>query len=266
MAPLGVSRQVILAGGKRSGLSASTAGESAQQILEDFPNSTDGVYWIDLPTVGPTQVYCIMDSNHNNGGWMMALKATRGTTFGYNSSYWTTNNTLNPTALNRNDGDAKFNVYNYFPAVDLLAIFPDIGQGGSYSYGGDWVWLENGIYNGAQSSTTTTLLNLFSGPEYFIQDAKQFSGYGNAWSSQSDVRFYGYNYRSNNDTKSRWGFGWNENGGGLWPNGDEGSNDVGGGIGMRYRGSYNYSAGDVIGCCQDSSGINRSARVEIYVR
>ena len=56
MAPLGVSRQVILAGGKKSGLSAASAGESAEQILEDLPNSTDGVYWIDLPTVGPTQV------------------------------------------------------------------------------------------------------------------------------------------------------------------------------------------------------------------
>jgi hypothetical protein len=28
----------------------------------------------------------------------------------------------------------------------------------------------------------------------------------------------------------------------------------------------NFSAGDKINCCQDSTGINRSARVEVYVR
>ena len=266
MAPLGVSRGILLGAGK-DGLSAAKAGESAQQIKQDYPASPDGVYWIDLPTVGPTQTYCIMDSNHQGGGWMMAMKATRGTTFGYNSSYWTNTSTLNAsTELDRSDSDAKFEVFNYFPANGLLAIFPDIGQGGSYSYDGKWTWYEQYIYNSPNQANTTTLRNLFSSGEYFIQDAKQFSGYGNAWSSQSDVRFYGYNYSSNNDTRTRWGFGWNENGGGLWPNGNESSNDVGGGIGMRYRGGYNYSAGDVIGCCQDSSGINRSARVEIYVR
>src|SRR5210317_2145710 len=228
MAPLGVARPVIYSGAGRDGSTAAKAGDSAEQILTDYPSSQDGVYFINLPTVGATPVYCIMDTNHDGGGWMMALKGTRGTTFGYNANYWTTNNTLNSGATNRSNGDAKFDTFNYYPA--------------------------------------TNLLDLFQGGEYFIQDAKQFSGYGNAWSSQRDVRFYGYNYTSNNDTRSRWGFGWNENGGGLWPGGNESSNDVGGGIGMRYRGGYNYSAGDVIGCCQDSSGINRSARVEIYVK
>jgi hypothetical protein len=51
------------------------------------------------------------------------------------------------------------------------------------------------------------------------------------------------------------------------PTGIEGSGDVGGGIGMNYRnGTSLYSAGDYIGCCQDTTGINRQARVEIYVR
>ena len=265
--PIGFPRSVLLRPGGRDGLSPAKAGESAEQIKADYPSSPDGVYYIDLPTSGPTRTYCIMDSNHDGGGWMMALKATRGTTFGWAANYWTTNNTLNPiTELDRSDSDAKFQVFNEFEALHLLAVFPDIGAGGSYNYDGKWTWLQKPIYGGA-STTRTSLLDLFSGPnDYFLGDAKQFSGYGNAWSSQRDVRFYGYNYVSNNNTLSRWGFGWNENGGGLWPGGNESSNDVGGGIGMRYRGSYNYSAGDVIGCCQDSTGINRSARVEIYVR
>jgi hypothetical protein len=44
-----------------------------------------------------------------------------------------------------------------------------------------------------------------------------------------------------------------------------GSDDVSGGIGMDSR-YGNFSGGDLIGCCQDTTGINRSARVEVYIR
>ena len=103
-------------------------------------------------------------------------------------------------------------------------------------------------------------------------DAKLYSGWASGvFSSQTDVRFYGFNYYNNQSpfTRTRWGFGWNENGGGLFPNGDMNSDDVIGGIGLQGNQQNlgaTYSAGDYIGCCQDSSGINRSARVEVYVR
>jgi len=238
---------------------------SAQVIKAAGDDDGDGVYFIDLPTVGSTPVYCIMDEAYDGGGWMMALKATRGTTFDYDSSYWTNNNTLNTNSLDQSDTDAKFEVFNHYQASDLLARFPDIGNGGSLSVG-NWTWLENNFPQYINESTST-LLNLFNtANRTFIGDAKQFSGYGSAWSSQTDVRFYGFNYvdRANNSFQ-RWGFGWNENGGGLFPNGNEQSADVAGGIGFEFRG-LRYSAGDRIECCQDSSGINRSARVEIYTR
>jgi hypothetical protein len=44
-----------------------------------------------------------------------------------------------------------------------------------------------------------------------------------------------------------------------------GSCDVSGGIGMDSR-YGNFSGGDLIGCCNDTTGINRSARVEVYIR
>ena len=47
------------------------------------------------------------------------------------------------------------------------------------------------------------------------------------------------------------------------------SDDVAGGIGMnglQQNTGLKYSAGDAIGCCQDNTGINRSARVQIYIR
>lgn len=242
------------------GTTSDKAAPSALYIKQNFPASTDGVYWINLPTVGPTQIYCIMDSAYDGGGWMMMMKATRGTTFQYSSSYWTTNNTLNPTQTNTNDGDAKFDVMNYFPAKDMMARFPDIGSGGSIAGRGMWIWLQNNFYRGARIVPITFWNSV---DEWFIQDAKTYSGWANGvWSSQADIRFYGYNWTDN--VSMRWGFGWNENGGGLYPNGAMGSDDVSGGIGM--GGFGNYSAGDWINCCNDTTGINRSARVEVYVR
>ena len=50
--------------------------------------------------------------------------------------------------------------------------------------------------------------------------------------------FYGFNYTNASSTASvRWGFGWNENGGGLYPNGEQTSNERFG----RNRNSLDYS-------------------------
>jgi hypothetical protein len=224
-----------------------------------------------------------MDSNIDGGGWMMAMKATRGTTFNFNSIYWEGLNTLNPTQTNRNDGDAKFNVFNYSSAKDILALWPDIGQGGSLSRAGyPWIWLQNNMNGGTRQSLRSFFSTVglrsgqamnFGGRGLFIRDAKTFNGWApGVFSSQVDIRFYGFNYENNGtyglNARVRWGFGWNENSEGLYPSsqgGAPGSNDVSGGIGMDSS-FQNFSAGDWINCCQDNTGINRSARLEIYVR
>ena len=260
----------------KDGLTAANASTSAYQIKQDFPSSPDGVYWINLPTVGAKQVYCIMNSVVDGGGWMLAMKSTTGTTFSYSSTYWTAVNTLNPNDVTRNNADAKYDVMNYFQAKDMMALWPDIASNyGSSVTGGsinlssiynNWCWLQNNILGG----TRVTPISFFAtsaGTNKFISDALTFAGKGTVFSTQTDVRFYGFNYVANNNANFsvRWGFGWNENGGGLYPGGNQDSNDVSGGIGMG-GGFGNYSAGDKINCCQNSNGINRSARVEIYIR
>lgn len=259
----------------RDGTTAARAAPSAKYIQTAFNNITDGVYWINLPIVGPTQVFCIMSNTINGGGWMMMMKATTGTTFNYASTYWTAVNTLNTSAVNRNNGDAKFDVMNYFFAKDIMALFPDIASNyGSSTTGGsvnlsssynNWCWLQNNFNNGIR----ITPIQFFSRADrLFFGDANTFAGKGTAFSSQTDVRFYGFNYVNASSTaRVRWGFGWNENGGGLYPGGEQTSNDVSGGIGMSglFNTNINYSAGDQYSCC-GVQGINRSARVEIYVR
>jgi hypothetical protein len=251
----------------KDGSTQEQAAESARAILALNPSAPDGVYWINLPTAGPTRTYCLMNSSFYGGGWMLTLKATRGTTFNYDANYWTTANTLNPAETNRNDGDAKFNAFNYFQGQDIMATWPDIGSGGSIGGLGNWIWVEAG-YPLNINQTKSTLLSLFTyGNRIFIKDSKTFKGWASGvFSSQVDVRFYGFNYVNNPGFgKVRWGFGWNENGGGLYPGGNMDSDDVSGGIGMSSN-FGNYSAGDRINCCQDTTGINRTARVELWVR
>ena len=244
----------------------------------------DDMYWITLPTIGAKPVYCIMNSAIDGGGWMMGLKAVAGsTTFNFSSAHWTAITTLNPTLPNRSASEAKFDVMNYFPAKDLMALWPDIpanyggGNGGSLNLKGTynaWCWLQNKFNLQAKpvgGNDTIVPIKFFAddAPKYVCQ-GKQFSGWGTPFSSQAGHQWFGFNYKSDcpwqphpwpnysNGNRSRIGFGFNNEG-------DSCTNDLTSGIGL---GNYwrNWSAGDVVNCCQDRTGINRSARVELYFR
>ena len=280
----------------KDGSSSANAADSAFAIKKLNPNALDGVYWINLPTVGPVQTYCLMDSKWNGGGWMLAMKAnSTGTTFNYDSSYWTANNTLNATDLTRNAADAKYDVMNQFPAKDLLAVWPTLGPGGSIPETVTWNWLEKNFNGGLRQNLISFFVSPsglsyysgYGGSGYFVRDAKEFDGFGRGvWSSQVDIRFYGFNYRSyqngpffQNKLRVRWGFGWNENYENKWPctytaNGPDaantantylGSNDVTAGIGLDTA-AANISAGDIVFCCADQVGANTQLRVELFVR
>jgi len=249
-----------------TGLVQEFPGENANTIRKISGTEANGIYWINLPTVGPTQVYCIMEPTIDGGGWMMAMKATTGTTFNYDSNYWTTANTLNPTDNTINNGDAKFNTMNYFQSKDILALWPDIpsnynsGTGGNLnllSTYNNWCWLKNN-YN---SGTRQTLINFFSTASNLSFGTAKGVERGTAFSSQAGNSFYGANFTSYANMKLRWGLSWNNEY-------DWGTNDVIGGIGMycSWGSLQSLSAGDQIGCCQDQTGINRSARVEVYIR
>lgn len=244
-----------------AGLTQETAAKSAVEILHSNPFASDGVYWIDLPIAGPTQTYCVMNKDWDGGGWMLAMKCTRGNTFSYAANYWTTANTLNPTALNLNDGDAKFNVFNYFEAKDIMSRHPDVGSGGSVANNiGGWTCNEPDFYRGRR----VTMLEFFrDGPtDYYLRqdgDVVAWPGHGNngPWSAQGGWRRYGFNIASGG-RQARWGFSWNNE---TTP----GSNDVDTAIwGMGSR--QNYSCGDYITCCQTYTGANRSMRAEMWIR
>ena len=238
------------------GSTSARAAPSALYIKNHTGTNVNGIYWINLPIVGPTQIYCIMDSAVDGGGWMMAMKATRGTTFFYDSSHWTQNTTLNPTDTTRNDGDAKFNTMNHFKCKDMLALWPDIQvAGGSLTLStyNNWCWMKNNFNGGVKQ----TLINFFgTGIANFSFGAAKGPERGYIFSSQAGFSFYGINFTVLAAFRVRWGFAWNNEF-------DWNSNDVSGGIGMAIGG---YSAGDFVSCCADQGGMQRTARVEMYIR
>jgi len=224
----------------------------------------DRSYYINLAGTA-TQTYCLMDSKWDGGGWMMLMKATRGTTFQYSSAYWTDNTTtLNTGSTDRTDADAKFAVMNNKPVKDMMALWPDVGAtGGSMSQTTAWSWLINNYYYGGQQVTP---IFGFSGnysreaTTHFLNTSNptSFAGYSSSiWSSQPGAYRHvigGGNYLGANQTV-RWGFLWNNEG-------DFASIDVTGGIGMSHG---SYSGGDYYGCC-GTQALNRTMRFEMYGR
>jgi hypothetical protein len=248
----------------RDGSSPEKAVYSAKQLVQYYPELDDGVYWITLPMVGPKQVYCILNTDCAGGGWMLAMKGTQGTTFNFDSNYWTTTNTLNPSETNRNDGDAKFDTFNYFRSDDWLAIFPDVTEGGDVSGGyGGWTWVENNAV-GTKSvrefyDSPTQITKLSNGVGYPATNptptaSSKFNS--SIWSSQSGFQWYGINYTTYSPKSVRWGFAWNNEA-------NQASNDVTGGIGLKYA---SYSAGNAFNCCNEGAAEYRSMRFEWYVR
>ena len=144
------------------GISSSYPATNAAQVLTYYPTAPDGVYWI---TCGgtPTQIYCIMNSIYNGGGWMLLMKGSQGTTFGYSSTYWTdSTSTLNTSSTNMTNADAKFAAFNSVTLNDVMALWPDVGiTGGSIPSTPYWTWHVNNWYstNFPTMTADTTVIN-----------------------------------------------------------------------------------------------------------
>jgi hypothetical protein len=128
-----------------AGQTQANPGTSAAAIKAVTGTTTDGFYWINLPTVGSTYVYC--DMNTNGGGWMLAAKVYNNTTKfnGYSSTDWTTIGTFNADQLPTFAGHIKTDVYNYWLPTTGLRL-----SGGTVG---------NNLYESWTGQSVVTLLN-----------------------------------------------------------------------------------------------------------
>jgi hypothetical protein len=126
-----------------------------KQGIEKRPVYKDGYYWISIPDVGSSYIYCIMDTNYFGGCWMLAMRSVYGSkNFYYDSPHFKSETTLNDDVKYINDNfkdilkneeqlaissigdqiykkepdapnkfDAKFHTFNKSRATEWMAIF-----------------------------------------------------------------------------------------------------------------------------------------------
>ena len=123
------------------------------------------------------------------------------------------------------------------------------------------------ILTGLSSANSRTVANDASGNGPSESSSSfTFSGWNaNIWSTEGGIAAHvmggGSHLPSNSGAYARWGFIFNNET--NWQ-----SIDVFGGIGMGFNGTwtYNVSAGDYIGCCANTSGLNRTMAVHLFGR
>jgi hypothetical protein len=94
--------------GVADGSSFNAAASSASSIKELTGTTVDGIYWINLPVLGPTQVYC--DMNTDGGGWMMMAYA--GSVSGVGNSSHIVFHTIGTIATSRSYGQTSFSRFD----------------------------------------------------------------------------------------------------------------------------------------------------------
>ena len=143
---------------ERDGLSPNTASTSAYQIKQDYPNSTDGFYWIKNSNIkGGVPVKIYADMTTDGGGWTLILKNSSNA--GWTYAYAFEKNTENPFTTNADVISGSTANYSIVGWADYIKKSPSgfqymIDATNRRSYGG--IWTANGNYSFVKTDNTQT--------------------------------------------------------------------------------------------------------------
>jgi hypothetical protein len=113
------------------GAGSTCPGFSCLDILNQDSSSVDDVYWIDPVGNGAYEAYCDM----SNGGWTLIMKSMADNSdLIYDSSVWTTTNTLNETDFDFTGSvNSKYESYNDLPFNEVRIDMNGIGRDFEFS-------------------------------------------------------------------------------------------------------------------------------------
>lgn len=147
---------------EKDGLSPNTASSSAYQIKQDYPNSTDGFYWIKNANINggaPFKIYA--DMTTASGGWTLILK--NSTSAGWNYANAILLNAQIPYTSNAEVISTGTSNYSIVGWADYIKRSPSgfqymIDANARRSYGG--IWTANGTYSFTKGDNTQTDITL----------------------------------------------------------------------------------------------------------
>jgi alpha-tubulin suppressor-like RCC1 family protein len=121
---------------ERLGGSSSNPGRSCLDILDADESTGDGRYWIDPLNNGSAyEVYCVMDSAYDGGGWTLAAVSSddgQDTWTWNNRAYWDTDTTTFGS-LAKLDQDFKSAAYHELGGTDVLFVHAPSGEWAAYT-------------------------------------------------------------------------------------------------------------------------------------